>query len=98
MTKTLYVGIDVASRSNTAQGVDPTGQALGKPWPFPNTLPGAQALEARLATMLQQGAYDHVMIGLEATAFYDWHLADYLAASGLSPECPLRLALPESRR
>lgn len=81
MTKILYVGIDVASRSNTAQWVDPTGHAIGKPWTFPNTLPGAQALEARLAEVLQQGAYAHVKIGLEATAFYDWHLADYLAAS-----------------
>lgn len=83
MTKTLYVGIDVASRLNTAHWVDPTGQALGKPWTFPNTLPGAQALETRLAEVLKQGAYAHVKIGLEATAFYDWHLADALAASAL---------------
>jgi len=93
MTKTLYVGIDVASRSNTAQGLDPTGQALGKPWTFPNTLPGAQALEARLAQMLQAGAYAKVKIGLEATAFYDWHLADYLASS-----CALRQWQPEIYR
>lgn len=81
MTKTLYVGIDVAGHTFTAQLMDDAGKSLGKVREFPNTPAGATALEEILVTTLTQGNSQRLSIGMEATAFYDWHLADFLAAS-----------------
>jgi transposase len=86
MEKTLYVGIDVASASAVAQLLDPLGASLGKAWDLENTPAGAQELQDRLVKILQENAYQKVLIGMEATAYYDWHLADTLAgSSALAP-------------
>lgn len=81
MSQTLFVGIDVASQTFAYQLMGETGEPLGKVNTLPNTPQGAQSLEEHLVSVLTQGGYGQLKIGLEATAFYDWHLADYLAAS-----------------
>lgn len=79
--KTLHLGIDVSSRSFAAHLKTGDGLSLGKSREFPNTPEGAQALETHLLELLQAGTYERLLVGLEATAFYDWHLADHLACS-----------------
>jgi len=81
MSQTLFVGIDVASQTFAYQLMGEKGEPLGKVKTLPNTPAGAQSLEEHLVAVLTQGGYGQLKIGLEATAFYDWHLADYLAAS-----------------
>jgi len=80
-TRTLYVGIDVASQSFTTQLMDGSGGGVGKIQEFPNRPQGATALEDLLHEHLTQGNYKRLMVGMEATSFYDWHLADFLASS-----------------
>jgi len=79
--KTLHVGIDVASDTAVVQLLDDRGTPLGKSWELQNTPAGAEALQTRLVQALREGSYQKTMIGLEATAYYDWHLADFLAGS-----------------
>jgi len=79
--KTLYLGIDVASQSFMAHLKTDEGLSLGKSRSFVNTPQGTMDLETWLLTTLRAGGYERLIAGLEATAFYDWHLADALASS-----------------
>lgn len=81
MPKTLFVGIDVSSQSFTYQLAEQDGERIGKVKELTNTPAGAKSLEELLSSILTQGSYEGLKVGLEATAFYDWHLADYLAGS-----------------
>jgi transposase len=77
--KTLYLGIDVASQSFLAHLKTDEGVSLGKSRSFGNAPQGATELEQWLLSTLDSTASQRLLIGLEATAFYDWHLADWLA-------------------
>jgi transposase len=79
--KTLHVGIDVASDSFMTHLKTDDGNSLGKSRSWVYTPQAIGDLETQLLSTLRSGAYERVKIGLEATAFYDWHLADTLAAS-----------------
>ena len=79
--KTLYTGIDVASQSFMMHVKNSDGMSLGKSRAFENTPDGIHAVETLLLNTLRSGGYDHLAVGLEATAFYDWHIADALASS-----------------
>lgn len=81
MPKTLFVGIDVSSQSFTYQLAQEDGERIGKVKELTNAPAGAKSLEELLSSILTQGSYEGLKVGLEATAFYDWHLADYLAGS-----------------
>lgn len=79
--KTLHLGIDVASQSFMAHLKTDEGISLGKSRSFLNTPQGETELEQWLLTTLASTGSDRLLVGLEATAFYDWHLADALASS-----------------
>lgn len=79
--KTLYLGIDVASQSFMAHLKTDEGLSLGKSRSFNNTPQGSTELEQWLLNALNSTASEHLLVALEATAFYDWHLADALAES-----------------
>lgn len=79
--KTLHLGIDVASQSFMAHLKTDEGISLGKSRSFLNTPQGESALEQWLLSILASTVSDRLLVGLEATAFYDWHLADALAGS-----------------
>lgn len=90
MSKTLFVGIDVHSKSNTACFLDQDGNIILKSFTFPNNLPGAQDLETKIASVMQQGHFDSLKIAAESTSFYSLHLVEFLASSSvLSPFSPL---------
>ena len=91
MSKTLLVGIDVHSEKNYCAFTDDLGNRLhNKAFPIPNNLPGAQQLEKRIESAMQEGSFNSIKIATEATSFLDLHLVDYLSNSkSLSKYLPL---------
>ena len=91
MSKTLLVGIDVHSEKNYCAFTDDLGNRLhNKAFPIPNNLPGAQELEKRIESAMQEGSFNSIKIATEATSFLDLHLVDYLSNSkSLSKYLPL---------
>lgn len=91
MSKTLLVGIDVHSEKNSCGFSDDKGNHLTKSvFSVFNNLPGAEELEKRIETTMEEGAFEKLMIATEASSFLDLHLVDYLANSkGLSKYSPL---------
>ncbi len=82
MHKTLYVGIDVSSKNNTIHCSNANGNPIPiKQKTFPNNLKGAQAIESLLYHIASQFKFNKIIIGLEATSYYDWHLANFLSQS-----------------
>jgi transposase len=90
MSKILNVGIDISLRKAFIAFVDNSQGQLSKPFELPNTLPGAQDLEQRIISILKSGGYSCIRIGLEATNFYGFHIAEFFSAScSLAPWKPL---------
>lgn len=78
---TLYVGVDVAAKANVAAILDQDGTLVGNALQVPNNQYGAEELEETIVSLCQQRSAERLLIGTEATSFYDWHLVDYLAES-----------------
>ena len=77
---TLFVGIDVSSKSNTVCAIDfEQNQHLA--CTVTNNQPGSDALAESLAKVLAEGRFKYVMIALEATSSYSTHIATYLSDS-----------------
>lgn len=83
MSNMLYVGIDVASKTNVAAIINEQNACIKRPFQFPNNQRGVEELEQTLIKTCQTEQVESLLIGTEATSFYDWHLVDYLAESGL---------------
>lgn len=81
MSNILYIGIDAASKSNSACFMDSTGNEISKRFPFPNTISGASQLVDKILSFTSSNGFTDICIGTEATAFYDWHLIDFLASN-----------------
>ena len=80
MSKTLFVGCDVSSKTNTVCLMGEKGTRLAIKT-LPNTLPGAETLESWLVEVIEKGKLATLKIATEATSFLDLHLTDFLAAS-----------------
>lgn len=90
MSKILFIGIDAHSESNTACFLDQEGKVILKAFSFPNNLPGAQNLETKIVSVMQENNFDSLKIAAESTSFYSLHLVEFLAASSVvSPFAPL---------
>lgn len=90
MSKTLFVGIDAHSESNTACFLDQEGKIILKSFSFPNNLPGAQNLETKIVSVMNENHFDSLKIAAESTSFYSLHLVEFLAASTvIAPFAPL---------
>jgi len=83
MSTSLYVGIDVSRKVNVVCGVDDRGERVRKAVSFPNTFPGAGQVEQWVVEHLQKVGAEHLVVGTEATSFYDFHVMEYLAQSPL---------------
>lgn len=79
MLKTLHVGIDVSHHRHDVCLLDQEGAPLGKPFPIINNRPGVDQLVNQVAQVASQDQYDQVLLGLEATGIYWWHLYRALA-------------------
>jgi transposase len=87
MLNTLHVGIDVSRQRHDVCLLDGTGVPVGKPFAVRNNRPGAAELIGRVAVVAP--GYARVLLGLEATGIYWWHLARALSrAPELAPYQP----------
>ena len=79
---TLFVGIDIGSRTNVISALNFDQDFLIKMVPVANAQGGAEQMEEMVAEVLSQHhEFKTVIIGLESTGFYGVHIANYLSAS-----------------
>lgn len=76
MTK-LFVGIDVSLRENRVRFLTEDGSNAGR-MTIPNNLPGASMLVDQILNTACQCSVDKLVVGLEATSHYSYHLASFL--------------------
>ena len=89
MAETLYLGIDVSMAENTCCPLLQDGTEAKRRFTVPNNLPGAEQLVKEILKLMERYHLDRVLVGLEATNFYWWHLACFLNSSReLSPFQP----------
>jgi len=88
MTPSLFVGIDVSHKHNVVCALDEKGQQVGKMASFPNNLPGAEQLERWIVEKMHLAGAAHLIVGTEATSFYDFHVMEHLAQSPLLAHLP----------
>jgi transposase len=77
---TLFVGIDVSSKTNTVCAIDFEQNQL-LTCTVTNNQPGSDTLVDSLVKILAKGNFKYVMIALEATSSYSTHIATYLSDS-----------------
>jgi len=78
---TLFVGIDIGSRTNVVSAIDFNQEYFIKMKPVPNAQGGAELLEDMIAGILERHhEFQYVIIGLESTGFYGVHIANYLSS------------------
>ena len=80
LTTTLFVGIDVSSKSNYVFAMDFFSNKLLS-LEVQNNLPGAETLLQHLIHTLTKNNFSHLTIAMESTSFYSWHIANFLASS-----------------
>lgn len=79
---TLFVGIDIGSRTNVISAIDFSQEYLIKMKALPNAQGGAEQLENLIADVLEQNhQFQYLMIAMESTGFYGVHIANYLSTS-----------------
>lgn len=89
-----YIGLDVSQQEAAVCFLLGDGREPVPRWTAPNSLPGADALTARLAALAREHGVDELRIGMEATGLYWWHLACTLKdAPVLAPYRPRVYAL-----
>lgn len=76
-TSQVCVGVDIGSKTAKAVLMDADGTVLQR-LALSNDLPGAERLAQRLGDVVAERAVSQVLIGLEATSHYHWHLSLYL--------------------
>lgn len=77
---TLFIGIDIGSRINVVSAIDFSQNYLIKKEPVANAQSGGEEMEAMIADVLDANPiFKNVIICLESTGFYGFHLANYLS-------------------
>lgn len=79
---TLFVGIDVSSKSNVVCALDFQSNKLLQ-FSVPNNQPGAEEFAAKLISILEGSRFKTVVLALESTSFYGIHIANFLSSSSL---------------
>ncbi len=74
----LYVGVDIASKENWACCMNSQGDELAS-FAFANNLVGATDLKDRCLVLATRHDIDSLLVGMEATANFWWHLSVYLS-------------------
>jgi transposase len=88
MSNTLFVGIDVSSSSNSACLMSHDGSVIAKA-SFSNDLSGANSFVDSLIHYLSSNSFKKLVIATESSAFFDFHLIDFLATNlALAPYNP----------
>lgn len=80
LLSTLFVGVDVSLRSHYAVILDFFGNQLDA-FPFQNNLSGASVITSKITAVAAASEATHVVIAMESTSFYSFHLCNYLFQS-----------------
>ena len=81
LLSTLFVGIDISSRSNVVALLDFESQKPLQSFAVGNNQPGAVELANRLADFLRSRKdLTKLVVALESTSFYGIHVANYLSS------------------
>lgn len=87
--QTLFVGVDVSLHTNEVVGLVQDGTEVCS-FRAHNTKPGTAVLIEQLTGVLQSRQLNRVVIGLESTGMYGWHLEQKLrSAPALDPFTPV---------
>lgn len=73
----LFVGIDVSLKENKVCFLMEDGTAAGR-LTIPNNLPGAGKLVDKILNTAHQHSVNKLVVGLESTSYYSYHLATFL--------------------
>ena len=77
---TLFVGIDVSSKTNVLCALDFQGNKLLNLKAL-NNQPGAESILDSILACLNSNSLEYVVIALESTSFYSTHIANFLSSS-----------------
>ena len=91
MQPTLLVGVDVHRQQNVFCVMDQDGQELSDRFALDNNRPGTQELVDRLAHLMQEGDYEQLQLGAEATGLYWLHFCMTLSQDPTLNQWPLTL-------
>lgn len=91
MLKTLHVGIDVSHQRHSVCLVDDAGTPLGRPRTVLNNRLGAAEVVAQVQAAASE--YDRVLVGMEATGLYWWHLYRALATAAVDAAVPAHVVV-----
>lgn len=80
LLSTLFVGVDVSLRSHYTVILDFFGNQL-EAFPFQNNLSGACLITSKITAAAASSKATHVVIAMESTSFYSFHLCNYLFQS-----------------
>jgi transposase len=80
--ETLFVGIDVSSKTNVLCALDFRGNKLLK-LSNTNNKPGAESFLYSILDCLNVNRLNYVVIALESTSFYSTHIANFFSANEL---------------
>ena len=80
LLSTLFVGVDVSLRSHYAVILDFFGNRLDA-FPFQNNLSGAAVITSKITAAAASSEATHVVIAMESTSFYSFHLCNHLFQS-----------------
>lgn len=75
----LYAGIDVSSKDFKVRILDQSGNEIAKRFRATNDRPGMESLARHLRQACTERNDNHLVIGMEATSVYSWHLQMSLA-------------------
>lgn len=78
-----FLGLDISQAEVVACFLLPDGREAVPRWRVSNDRPGAESLALRLADLAKQHQLGRVLIGMEATNLYWFHLACFLKATTL---------------
>src|SRR5690554_4329174 len=77
---TLFVGIDVSSKTNVLCALDFQGNKLLNLKAL-NNQPGAESILDSILDCLNSNSLQYVVIALESTSFYSTHIANFLSSN-----------------
>ena len=77
---TLFVGIDVSSKTNVLCALDFQGNKLLNLKAL-NNQPGAEAILESILNCLNSNSLKYIVIALESTSFYSTHIANFLGSN-----------------
>lgn len=80
MSNRLFAGIDVSLENNQLCLMDGDGSTIGKSLSFANNLPGTLAMVDHLNAIMENGDFEKLTIGMEATALYWFPLFNFLSS------------------